>query len=179
MTVAGDVGSGSGTEPMVKYGEKPLRRKNKKAENKMKSFRDLVKVEESPVGKVGRTKDSEAAEHIENSSLAKEFRKIVKKLGGKNVARQLLAGMKQNGSKVKEGGEGTGSVDEAKTMNPTTFLIELGYKIKDEKYEKHSFELEFYNAKDAKDAYKELTDEGFLDYYNMTSAGKLIGFENI
>jgi hypothetical protein len=177
MTTAGDIGSGTGTEPMTKFGEKPLRRKKplKKQENKMKSFRDMIKLQESPVGKVGRTKDSEAAEHIENSNLAKQFRKIVKELGGKNVARQLLAGMKQSGNRVKS--DGTESTNEAKTMNPTTFLIELGYKIKDEKYEKYSFELEFYNAKDTKDAYKELQDEGFLDYYNMTSAGKIIGFE--
>jgi hypothetical protein len=132
-------------------------------------------LQESPVGSVGRTKDSEAAEHIENSDLAKKFRKIVRELGGKNVARQLLAGMNNSGKKVVESKENT---NEAKTMNPSTFLIELGYKIKDEKYEKYSFELEFYNAKDAKDAYKDLKDEGFLDYYNMTSADKIIGFED-
>ena len=67
----------------------------------MKSFREHVKLQESPVGMVGRTKDIEAAEHIENSNIAKEFRKIVKKLGGKNVARQLLAGMDNSGTKVE------------------------------------------------------------------------------
>ena len=136
----------------------------------MKSFREIII--ESPVGKVGRTKDSEAAEHIENTDLAKQFRKIVKQLGGKNVARQLLAGMNQAGKKVE--------VSEAtETMDPSKFLRDLGYKIKDKKLEKHSFELEFFTPQDAKNAYKELVQGDFLDYYNMTSAGKMIGFESI
>jgi len=178
MTVAGDVGSGTGTEPMVKIGAEPMRRKlpnNKKEKKKMKKFREYAKeMSESPVGMVGRTKDSEALAHIEGSDLAKEFRKIVKKLGGKNVARQLLSGMRNSGAKAKV----DGSVDEAKTMSPNKFIIDLGYKIKDEKFEKHGFEIEFYSEKDCKEAYKDLVKNGFLDYYNMTSAGKLIGFED-
>ena len=43
----------------------------------MKNFRELVSdLHESPVGKVGRTKDIEAQEHIENTNLEREFRKI-------------------------------------------------------------------------------------------------------
>jgi hypothetical protein len=139
----------------------------------MKSFRDLVKVEkieESPVGSVGRTKDSEALAHIEGSDLAKKFRKIVRELGGKNVARQLLSGMNQKGETVTEG-------KMPKTMDPAKFLNELGYKIKNENYEKYSFEFTFFNSKDAKSAYKELTDEGFLELHNMTLVGSIIGFE--
>ena len=58
----------------------------------MKSFREIIK---SPVRLGTRTKDSEALAHIETSILEKEFRKIVKQLGGKNVARQLLVSMNQ------------------------------------------------------------------------------------
>jgi len=39
MTTAGDVGSGTGSEPMVKYGEKPLRRK---AHKKLKTFKEYA-----------------------------------------------------------------------------------------------------------------------------------------
>jgi len=140
----------------------------------MKSFRNLA---ESPVGKVGRTKDSEALTHIENSDVAKRFRKIVRELGGKTVARQLLAGMSPSGNLISVPTAKV-NIQEAKTMSPNKFLRNLGFKLKDEKFEKYGFEIEFFNTKDAKDAYKELTDEGFLDYYNMTSAGKIIGFED-
>lgn len=145
----------------------------------MKSFREIIKkenIQESPVGSVGRTKDSEALEHIENSDLARKFRKIVKELGGKAVARNLLSGMNQKGDKVKA--SDIKGISEAKTMNPGTFLRDLGFKIKNEKFEKHSFELEFYSAKDAKDAYTELINDDFPDYYNMNTAGKIIGFED-
>ena len=187
-TVAGDVGSGStgptgtGSEPMQRYGQTNVQRRKKpykKQEKKMKSFREIIKEEnihESPVGSVGRTKDSEALAHIESTDLAKKFRKIVKELGGKNVARQLLAGMNQSGNKVNVGN--ISDVSEAKTMNPGTFLRDLGFKIKNEKFERYSFELEFYSAKDAKDAYTELINDDFLDYYNMSTAGKIIGFED-
>jgi hypothetical protein len=183
MTVAGDVGSGTGSEPMVRYGEKPQRRetpyKRKKKEKKMKSFRDFAKdqeVTESPVGQVGRTKDSEALAHIENSDVAKRFRKIVRELGGKNVARQLLSGMTQLGKKVSSEAE---AIEEAKIMSPNKFLRDLGFKLKDEKFEKNSFSIEFYNDKDCKEAYQELLDEKFTEYYNMSRVGKFIEFEDI
>lgn len=49
-------------------------------------------LKESPVGKVGRTGSADAANHV-TAELRAEFKKIVKKLGGKTVARQLLAEM--------------------------------------------------------------------------------------
>ena len=103
----------------------------------MKKFRDLANdVNESPVGMVGRTKDSEALAHIQASDLAKKFRKIVRELGGKNVARQLLAQMNQKGDEVKASSiTGIADITEAKTMSPNKFLRDLGYKLKNEKFE--------------------------------------------
>lgn len=49
-------------------------------------------IQESPVGAVGRTGYADADAHV-TAALRAEFKKIVKKLGGKTVARKLLAEM--------------------------------------------------------------------------------------
>jgi len=147
----------------------------------MKSFREIIKKEnihESLVGQVGRTKDSEALEHIENSDAAKRFRKIVRELGGKTVARQLLAGMSPSGNKVSVSTTKV-NIQEAKTMSPNKFLRDLGFKLKDEKFEKYSFSIEFYSDKDCKEAYQELIDNDFADFYMMSRVGKFIEFEDL
>ena len=46
-------------------------------------------IQESPVGSVGRTGAKDAIEYI-TPELRAEFKRIVKKLGGKTVARELL-----------------------------------------------------------------------------------------
>jgi hypothetical protein len=148
----------------------------------MKSFREIVKakkiVQESPVGSVGRTSNKEAMEHIENTDIARKFRKIVKELGGKTVARQLLATMSPDGNLVSKPTGKTNIDEKLKTMSPNKFLRDLGFKIKDEVYEKYSFGIKFYTTKDAKDAYEELVDNGFLDYYLMTMVGDFIDFQD-
>jgi hypothetical protein len=48
-----------------------------------------IKINESAVGTPGRTTEKDAEEHI-NDELIAEFKKIVKKLGGKTVAKVLL-----------------------------------------------------------------------------------------
>lgn len=49
------------------------------------------KLDESAVGQRGRTSSEEVTTHVkDNPALYKEFKKIVKKLGGKSVARKLL-----------------------------------------------------------------------------------------
>ncbi len=53
-------------------------------------------LKESAVGLVGRTGVADAANHV-TASLRAEFKKIVKRLGGKTVARQLLAEMNAGG----------------------------------------------------------------------------------
>ena len=59
---------------------------------------DCIKtLKESPVGSVGRTGASDAKAHV-NAKLRAEFKKIVKALGGKTVARQLLAEMNAGGA---------------------------------------------------------------------------------
>ena len=161
MTVAGDIGSA----PMVKVGaQAPLKRENplKKQRKKMKTFRDLIKDEnkvvESPVGLVGRTKDSEALTHIEDSNLAKEFRKIVKQLGGKSVARQLLAGMDNSGKEVKV-------YENKETIE--TYLRNSGYKLKNEIPTKTGKELEFYKVEQAEAAFEDLKSTEFSTEYNI------------
>jgi len=71
------------------------------------------------------------------------------------------------------------NITEASKMNPISFLKKEGYKLKKEKYNDYSFEIEFYSDSDCTKAYKKLVDKGFLEYYSMTSAGKLIGFEDL
>ena len=60
----------------------------------MSSFKESLL--ESPVGIVGRTGANDAKAHV-TPELRSEFKKIVKKLGGKTVARQLLAEMNAGG----------------------------------------------------------------------------------
>jgi len=50
------------------------------------------KLDESPVGSVGRTGRVDAEAHV-TPELRAKFKKIVKALGGKTVARQLLSEM--------------------------------------------------------------------------------------
>jgi len=59
----------------------------------MENFTELF---ESAVGSVGRTGAADAKAHV-GPDLRAEFKKIVKKIGGKTVARQLLAEMNAGG----------------------------------------------------------------------------------
>ncbi len=72
-------------------------------------------VSESPVGKVGRTGYVDADDHITTSpKLRAEFRKLVKQIGGKTVARKLLATM--NGAVSEK----VSDSDTTKLMNALT-----------------------------------------------------------
>jgi len=53
-------------------------------------------INESPVGMVGRTGAADAKAHV-GAELRAQFKKIVKQIGGKTVARQLLAEMNAGG----------------------------------------------------------------------------------
>lgn len=77
-TVSSDIAQSA--IPMIKQRHKRKCKKKKDAQN------------ESAVGLVGRTGIQDAKNHI-SDELRKEFRRIVKALGGKTVARQLLAEM--------------------------------------------------------------------------------------
>ena len=169
MTTAGDIGIATtgGTAPMVRYGDKEvIKRKNplkKQGKRKMRTFREIIKDEkeitESPVGQVGRTKEEEALAHIENTNLAVKFRKIVKELGGKSVARQLLAGMNATGKRVLESNYTNKSVE--------SFIRDMGYKIKEEKARIRQKEIIFYKLEDANDALEDLIEAGFEEKYNL------------
>lgn len=50
-------------------------------------------LQETPVGEKGRTGIADAKNHI-SDDLIKEFEAIIKKLGGKTVARTILGGFK-------------------------------------------------------------------------------------
>ena len=140
----------------------------------MKSFRDITKAtNESPVGKVGRTKDSEAAEHIETSGLAKQFRKIVKQLGGKNVARQLLANMNQKGDIVTQD-----TITEVKE-SPEKYLRDAGFKIKSEEPINDGKEIEFYKKTAAEEALEDLKSAGFGKYYNLSLANIILTYKEV
>ena len=70
------------------------------------SFRDFLGLNESPVGQVGRTSHKDAEEYITDEKIS-EFSKLVKKLGGKTVARLLLNKLNSNGDKLKDDGDET------------------------------------------------------------------------
>lgn len=68
------------------------------------SFKDYLK--ESPVGVVGRTGKYDAEVHV-TPGLEKEFMDIIKKIGGKTVARLLINKMDSQGGKVSPDGDDT------------------------------------------------------------------------
>ena len=59
-------------------------------------------LQESPVGQPGRTGMADAQAHI-SDDLIKDFENIVKKLGGKTVARAILGGFKPAKPEVIDG----------------------------------------------------------------------------
>lgn len=66
--------------------------KDKKGKEYKKIFSAVEKINEAAVGEKGRTSYKEAEEYCNsNEDLINEFRKIVKKLGGKTVAKALVA----------------------------------------------------------------------------------------
>jgi len=69
----------------------------------MENFRDLV---ESPVGTVGRTGKIDALNHIDDN-LKKKFFKIVKELGGKTVARELINTLNADSNPLSKKGDNT------------------------------------------------------------------------
>ncbi len=133
----------------------------------MKKFREIV--QESPVGKVGRTKKSEALEHIESQSIEKKFKKIVKELGGKTATRLLLARMDQNGEYV--------GIKES--TSPQSYLREIGFKLKSEEPTKNGFNLTFFNNKSADNAFENLKSSGFMNDYNINLEGKIIKYSKL
>ena len=67
-----------------------IAKKNHLEEDKFLEFaKSQFKINESAVGTPGRTTVKDAEEHI-NDELVAEFKKIIKKLGGKTVAKVLL-----------------------------------------------------------------------------------------
>ena len=62
--------------------------------------KEQFKINESAVGKPGRTTTKDAEEHIDDELVA-EFKKIIKKLGGKTVAKVLLDKLGQK-SEIKD-----------------------------------------------------------------------------
>lgn len=78
-------------------------------EFKFTKFGDFMRereMNESAVGERGRTSVKDAEEFITDEKIA-EFSKIVKKLGGKTVARLLLSKLNSKGDKVSNDGDET------------------------------------------------------------------------
>jgi len=63
-------------------------------------------LDESPVGMVGRTGEKDAVDHV-TPELEKEFMNIVRKMGGKTVARLILGKMNTQGNEVSPEGDKT------------------------------------------------------------------------
>ena len=68
--------------------------------------KETLDVNESAVGERGRTGEKDAEAYITDEKIA-EFSKLVKKLGGKTVARLLLNKLNANGDKLKDSGDET------------------------------------------------------------------------
>ena len=80
--------------------------------NKFRSF-----INESPVGAVGRTSQADALNYI-TPALKNEFFKLVKMLGGKMVARELINSLRSDTTPLKKDGDSTLNVSEAADLSP-------------------------------------------------------------
>ena len=137
----------------------------------MKTFRELTAKNESPVGKIGRTKDSEALEYIKGNHVEKEFRKIIKKLGGISVASQLLNQYKMSKRK------GVAVIETKET--PEKYLRASGFKIKSEEPIKDGKEIEFFKKTNAESALEDLKSAGFGKDYNLSLANTILTYKEI
>lgn len=141
--------------------------------NKVKSFSELSEliaseISESPVGMRGRTTEKDANDYISSSGIEQEFFKIVKKLGGKTVAKVLLDKMsssKQEDSEISE------------AVIPEKYLRDSGFKIKKEYPIRNGKELEFYDKKVAKEAFEDLKSAGYMDKYTLDLANTFLTYK--
>lgn len=115
---------------------------------------------ESPVGQKGRTSITDADVYIdENPQIVAEFKKIIKKMGGKAVARRVLD-----------------RVSFAKTITEATetaedYIRKAGYKVRKVHTLKNGKEIEFYKASSSEEAMEDLKSAGFLEDYEMIHDG--------
>lgn len=124
------------------------------------SFKKLVQTNESPVGQTGRTSSVDADRYIdENPKAVEDFKKIVQKMGGKQVARRLLDRMTFTNTK-RVVSEGISDVED--------YLRDVGFKIKKVNPTKDGKELEFYKDYQAEEAFEVIKSEGFLEQFNLT-----------
>jgi hypothetical protein len=96
-TVASDIAQSTGSMGLQKKkrkgqgsGDCPC-----KTDPESEECKEKQALKESPVGSVGRTGAKDAIEYI-TPELRAEFKRIVKKLGGKTVAKELLNTMNAN-----------------------------------------------------------------------------------
>jgi hypothetical protein len=143
------------TIPAKMSAQPETRNKLKKRKHIMTPFRSFVKnskINESPVGQIGRTGKNDAVAHIEGSALEKEFQKIVKQLGGKTVARELLQRMNANSEPVSQEGDRT----LAEALPLSKFASKLEKDIKDKKATLKDIEKAFRDRKITSDEFQEL-----------------------
>jgi hypothetical protein len=125
-------------------------------------FRDLLK--ESAVGQKGRTTEKDAENHLcDNSDVISEFKKIVKKMGGKSVAKKILDGYTPTPEPEEKIVEAT--AENIKEI--LNFLKDSGFKIKTNTKTKRGIELEFYKTEQAKEAYDEMKSIGVPGNYSL------------
>jgi len=121
------------------------------------TFEKLVldfSLNESPVGSKGRTGSKDADEYIaQDAALEKEFKKIVKALGGKTVAQKLL--QKMSKPNIEE------SAKDAKQVEQ--YLRDAGFKIKKVHPGKEQIEIELFKSKFAEQAFEDLKSAGVTD----------------
>jgi hypothetical protein len=145
----------------------------------MKTFKDIaLKMQakqtevtnESPVGYVGRTGKAEAEAHV-TPELEKRFKDIIKEMGGKTVAKELMSRMDCKGTET--------DISESTEQTPMSYLRDSGYKIKSENPTKQGFEIEFYKNKDAESAKEDLESAGFAEKYSFNAAGKYLEYTEL
>jgi len=109
------------------------------------TFKKMV---ESPVGQVGRTGKNDAVNHV-TPELEKKFMKIVKELGGKTVARELITKMNSKSDKISKDGDETLFTESKSFSEAEDLLIKNNIKIKSKFSTK--FGIEFILMKKYKD----------------------------
>ena len=111
---------------------------------------------------------------IKEKTLEEKFENILMEIGEERTL-ELLQKMNFKSIKVSPKGYKT-FIEKKQQQNPTSYLIDSGYKIKSEEPTKRGMEIEFFKNNDAKNAKEDLESAGFGKIYSFNVVGKFLEY---
>lgn len=115
-----------------------------------KTFKDLYTESSEDIKKI--IKEADGEDHL---AAVAEFKKIVKKIGGKSIALKILSNWKTE-DYIKD----TDITESTDIKEILTHLKDSGFKLKSNVKTKRGIELEFHKVTHAKEAFEDLKSVG-------------------